>query len=46
MLRTARGKEDNIGFLNLKNDNPLGPSVEMNSVREEFRKNGYCNCSL
>ena len=40
MLRTAKGKEDNIGFLNLKYDNPLGASVEMNSVPEEFRKMG------
>ena len=40
MLQTGAGKENNIGFLNLKYDNPLGPSVEMNSVPEEFRKMG------
>lgn len=39
MLQTG-DKETNIGFLNLKYDNPLGPSVEMNSVPEEFRKMG------
>ena len=32
MLKTGADKETNIGFLNLKYDNPLGPSVEMNSV--------------
>ncbi len=39
MLKTG-DKETNIGFLNLKYDNPLGPSVEMNSVPEEFRNFG------
>ena len=37
MLKTARGKEDNMGFLNLKHDNKLGPSVEMVSVLEKWR---------
>lgn len=37
MLKTARGKEDNIGFLNLKYDNKLGTGVEMVSVPEEWR---------
>ncbi len=40
MLQTGANKENNIGFLNLKYDNPLGVSSEMNSVREEFRKMG------
>lgn len=39
-LKTGRGKEDNIGFLNLKYDNPLGPSVEMASVPDEYRRIG------
>lgn len=40
MLQTGANKENNIGFLNLDYDTPLGPSVAMVSVPEEFRKMG------
>jgi hypothetical protein len=37
MLQTG-AKENNIGFLNLNYENALGPSVEMVSVPEKYRK--------